>query len=152
MEKKRPISPLELWAGQSKKPYVVAGPCSAETQEQVLATARGLKSVPQVRLLRAGLWKARTRPSSFEGVGEGGLPWMAKAREETGYPVAVEVATGGHVDMCLKHGVDVLWIGARTSVNPLRRSGHCLGPPGNGHPRPCEKSPGPGYFSLGRGH
>ncbi|HLD52798.1 MAG TPA: chorismate mutase [Sediminibacterium sp.] len=103
----------------AKRPLIISGPCSAETEEQVLATASQLAATGKVDILRAGIWKPRTRPGSFEGVGTKGLPWLQKAKELTGLPVAVEVATGKQVEDALHFGVDVLWIGARTTVNPF---------------------------------
>lgn len=103
----------------AKRPLIISGPCSAETEEQVLATATRLAATGKVDILRAGIWKPRTRPGSFEGVGTKGLPWLQKAKEITGLPVAVEVATGKQVEDALHFGVDVLWIGARTTVNPF---------------------------------
>src|SRR5574343_1436687 len=103
----------------AKRPLIISGPCSAETEEQVLATASRLAATGKVDILRAGIWKPRTRPGSFEGVGTKGLPWLQKAKELTGLPVAVEVATGKQVEDALHFGVDVLWIGARTTVNPF---------------------------------
>ncbi len=100
-------------------PLLIAGPCSAETKEQVLKTARRLKTTGKVDILRLGIWKPRTMPGSFEGVGVEGLLWMQEAKEETGLPVTVEVAKASHVDRCLDFGVDVLWIGARTTVSPF---------------------------------
>jgi chorismate mutase len=100
-------------------PLVVAGPCSAETEEQVLATARGLRALGRVDLFRAGIWKPRTKPGGFEGVGTTGLPWLRRVKEETGLPTTIEVATPRHVEEALAHGIDVLWIGARTTVNPF---------------------------------
>lgn len=100
------------------KPFIVSGPCGAESREQLLNTARQLVS-KGVHLLRAGIWKPRTRPDSFEGVGEQGLIWLAEAKAETGLPVAVEVAKPFHIETALKHGVDVIWLGARTTVNPF---------------------------------
>jgi chorismate mutase len=102
-----------------KKPLIIAGPCSAETEEQVLETAVGLKNTGYVDILRAGIWKPRTRPGNFEGVGSIGLPWLMQASKQTGLPVAVEVANAAQVEEALKHGVDLLWIGARTTVNPF---------------------------------
>lgn len=102
-----------------KKPVIISGPCSAETEEQVLATAVQLKQIGRIDMLRAGIWKPRTRPGSFEGVGVVGLPWLQKAKKITGLPTAVEVATGRQVEEALKHQVDVLWLGARTTVNPF---------------------------------
>jgi len=100
-------------------PLVIAGPCSAETEEQVLATARGLQALGRVDLFRAGIWKPRTKPGGFEGVGTIGLPWLQRVKEETGLPTTIEVATPRHVEEALAHGIDVLWIGARTTVNPF---------------------------------
>lgn len=99
-------------------PLVIAGPCSAETEEQVLKTAHQLKG-SDATILRAGLWKPRTRPGNFEGVGATGLKWLQRAKEETGLLTATEVATAQHVELALKHEVDVLWIGARTTVSPF---------------------------------
>ncbi len=100
------------------KPILIAGPCSAETEAQVMATAHGLKAVG-IDLFRAGIWKPRTRPGAFEGIGVQGLPWLKRVKEETGLKVTTEVASAQHVYECLKYGVDVLWIGARTTVNPF---------------------------------
>lgn len=100
-------------------PLIIAGPCSAETEEQVLSTARQLASLKKVNIFRAGIWKPRTRPGSFEGVGSAGLEWLKKAKTETGLPTAVEVANVKHVYEALKWGIDFLWIGARTTVNPF---------------------------------
>lgn len=101
------------------RPVVIAGPCSAETEEQVMDTARLLKSTGKVHFLRAGIWKPRTRPNSFEGIGEKGLSWVIRAAEETGLPAMTEVANTHHVNMALKAGFKKLWIGARTTVNPF---------------------------------
>ncbi|OIR13105.1 phospho-2-dehydro-3-deoxyheptonate aldolase [mine drainage metagenome] len=114
LEQKQNI--LDVW---NKRPLIISGPCSAETEEQVLATAKGLAATGKVDMLRAGIWKPRTRPGSFEGIGTKGLPWLQKAKELTGLPVTVEVATGKQVEDALHFGVDVLWIGARTTVNPF---------------------------------
>ena len=100
------------------RPIVIAGPCSAETEEQVMNTARSL-SAKGVKIFRAGIWKPRTKPGGFEGVGSIGLPWLKKVKEETGMYIATEVATRDHVFEALKAGVDLLWVGARTSVNPF---------------------------------
>lgn len=101
-----------------KRPVVIAGPCSAETEEQVMATARELAK-NGVKIFRAGIWKPRTKPGGFEGVGEQGLAWLRRVKDETGMLVATEVATKQHVKAALDAGVDVLWIGARTSANPF---------------------------------
>ncbi|MBI1286954.1 MAG: 3-deoxy-7-phosphoheptulonate synthase [Flavobacteriales bacterium] len=100
------------------RPFVIAGPCSAETREQVLETAEGLKDL-NVDLLRAGVWKPRTRPGKFEGIGEEAIAWLKEAGNLIGKPVTVEVANPNHVELALKGGVNVLWIGARTTVNPF---------------------------------
>ncbi len=101
-----------------KRPILIAGPCSAETEEQVLTTAHGLKD-QGIDLYRAGIWKPRTRPGAFEGIGSKGLPWLKRVKQETGMKVTTEVATAQHVYECLKYGIDVFWIGARTTVNPF---------------------------------
>ena len=102
-----------------KKPFIISGPCAAETEEQTLETCRKIAATGMVDVLRAGVWKPRTKPGSFEGVGLPGLAWMARAKAETGLPIAVEVATSKHVESALEFGVDVLWVGARTTVNPF---------------------------------
>jgi chorismate mutase len=96
----------------------MAGPCSAETEEQVMNTARQLSKIG-IKIFRAGIWKPRTKPGSFEGIGEKGLPWMQRVQKETGMLVATEVANTAHVEAALKAGIDILWIGARTSANPF---------------------------------
>jgi chorismate mutase len=113
------VLPLSSWVETGGKPLIIAGPCSAESEEQVLETARGIAKNGFANILRAGVWKPRTRPGSFEGKGEEALPWLQKAKAETGLKTAVEVATPQHVELALKYGVDVLWIGARTTVNPF---------------------------------
>ena len=101
------------------RPLIISGPCSAESETQVMETARLLKASGQVHLFRAGLWKPRTRPGSFSGVGEEGLPWLQKVTQETGLPVCTEVALPLHVEQCLRHGITTFWIGARTVSNPF---------------------------------
>jgi chorismate mutase len=103
----------------NKRPLIISGPCSGETEEQVLQTARELAATGKIDVLRAGIWKPRTKPGLFEGIGEIGLEWIAEAKKQTGLPTTVEVATALHVEQALKHGVDILWIGARTTVNPF---------------------------------
>ena len=103
---------------QLNHPLVIAGPCSAETEEQVLKIATELKN-SDVTIFRAGIWKPRTRPGGFEGVGAIGLKWLQKAKAETGLLMAIEVATAAHVQLAIEHDIDVLWIGARTTVNPF---------------------------------
>ncbi len=116
IEKNRPSTLQETWA---KRPLIISGPCSAETETQVLETAQRLAATGKVDMLRAGIWKPRTRPGSFEGIGTKGLPWLQQAKKLTGLPVAVEVATAKQVEDALHFDVDVLWIGARTTVNPF---------------------------------
>jgi chorismate mutase len=113
------IQPLESWFPNEGKPIIISGPCSAETEEQLLETARQVKATGVAQILRAGIWKPRTRPGEFEGIGVEGLTWLAKAKAETGLPTAVEVATAAHVREALAAGVDILWIGARSTVNPF---------------------------------
>ncbi len=102
-----------------KKHLIIAGPCSAETEEQLIETSIQLKETGKIDMLRAGIWKPRTRPGSFEGVGVVGLPWLVQARKQTGLPITVEVATAKQVEDALNFDVDVLWVGARTTVNPF---------------------------------
>ncbi len=107
---------MEKW---NKRPLIISGPCSAETEEQVLETATRLAQTNKVDMLRAGVWKPRTRPGSFEGIGAKALPWLQQAKKQTGLAIAVEVATAKQVEVALHFDVDVLWIGARTTVNPF---------------------------------
>ena len=117
--KKLDIVPLCDWGMFTlPKPCVIAGPCSAETEDQVLETAKGLRELG-INVLRAGIWKPRTHPGCFEGIGVPGLNWLQKAKSEYGLKVATEVASEKHVSECLKHGVDMVWIGARTTANPF---------------------------------
>jgi len=102
-----------------KRPYQFFGPCSAESIDQLRTTAAGIKEHFSDVIFRAGIWKPRTRPNTFEGVGEEGLKWLVDIREEFGFKVTTEVASPAHVEACLKAGIDVLWIGARTTVNPF---------------------------------
>lgn len=112
------IKPIKFCGVDSKRPVVIAGPCSAETEEQVMETAKDLAK-NGVRIFRAGIWKPRTKPGGFEGVGSVGLTWLHEVKKETGMLVATEVANKQHVEEALNAGVDVLWIGARTSANPF---------------------------------
>lgn len=113
------LLPLTEWGlKKADRPLVIAGPCSAETEKQVLETARQV-SANGINIFRAGIWKPRTRPGNFEGVGAKGLPWLKKVKEETGMLTTIEVATEKHVYEALKFGVDILWIGARSSANPF---------------------------------
>ncbi len=111
------LKPLDLHC-DGERPFVIAGPCSAETEEQVMTTARQLAS-KGCHIFRAGVWKPRTKPGGFEGNGEEALPWMKRVKEETGMAVTTEVATPEHVELALKYGIDILWIGARTTANPF---------------------------------
>lgn len=112
------LEPLKLDGVEEKRPLVIAGPCSAETEEQVLNTAKQLAD-KGIKVFRAGVWKPRTKPGGFEGNGEAALPWLKNVKEQTGMLTSTEVATPEHVEMCLKYGVDILWIGARTTANPF---------------------------------
>ena len=111
------LQPLNL-PSDNERPMVIAGPCSAETEEQVMTTATQLAK-KGCHSFRAGAWKPRTKPGGFEGHGEKAMPWLKRVKEETGMLVAVEVATPEHVEIALKYDIDILWIGARTSANPF---------------------------------
>jgi chorismate mutase len=113
------ILPLASWLPKAEKPLIISGPCGAETEDQVMSTARELAKLERVTVFRSGIWKPRTRPNSFEGVGSIGLTWLKKVQQEFGFLTTVEVANAQHVEEALKHGVDILWIGARTTVNPF---------------------------------
>jgi chorismate mutase len=118
MEYQLDLEPIVLPGVELKRPILIAGPCSAETEEQTLSTAREL-AANGVKIFRAGIWKPRTRPGAFEGIGSEGLPWLKKVKEETGMFTAVEVATAHHVYEAIKFGIDIIWIGARTTANPF---------------------------------
>lgn len=111
------LEPLNLPC-DNERPWVIAGPCSAETEEQVMTTARNL-AVKGCHMFRAGVWKPRTKPGGFEGNGEKALPWMKRVKEETGMLISTEVATPEHVELAMKYDMDILWVGARTSANPF---------------------------------
>ena len=112
------LQPIELEGVSKERPLIIAGPCSAETEEQVISTATQLAN-KGIKIFRAGIWKPRTKPGGFEGIGVDGLAWMKRVKQETGMYVATEVATAKHVYECLKAGIDILWIGARTTANPF---------------------------------
>ncbi|MDE6303735.1 MAG: bifunctional 3-deoxy-7-phosphoheptulonate synthase/chorismate mutase type II [Paramuribaculum sp.] len=112
------LQPIVLEGVSSQEPLIIAGPCSAETEEQVLDTARQLADYG-IKIFRAGIWKPRTKPGGFEGVGAPGLEWLKKVKQLTGMYTATEVATRQHVEEALAAGVDILWIGARTTANPF---------------------------------
>ena len=123
------IQPLNTWITNNNEPLLIAGPCGAETREQVLETAKGIcdlnaealaaNNSNQIKLFRAGVWKPRTRPNSFEGIGEEALKWLQEVQQQFGLKTTVEIANAQHAELALKYGVDVLWIGARTTVNPF---------------------------------
>lgn len=118
MELDLELKELALPGFEKKRPMVIAGPCSAETEEQVMDTAKQLAN-NGIKIFRAGVWKPRTKPGGFEGKGEEALPWMQRVKAETGMLTATEVATPEHVEAALAAGIDILWIGARTSANPF---------------------------------
>lgn len=113
------IQPFNTWSPSKNDPLIISGPCSAETEEQLLTTAHLLAATGKIQVLRAGIWKPRTRPGEFEGIGSIGLEWLKKAKAETGLPTATEVANAKHVEEALAAGVDILWVGARSTVNPF---------------------------------
>ncbi|MCF0235799.1 MAG: bifunctional 3-deoxy-7-phosphoheptulonate synthase/chorismate mutase type II [Bacteroidaceae bacterium] len=112
------LLPLNLPGIPNERPIIIAGPCSAETEEQVMETAARL-AANGIKIFRAGIWKPRTKPGGFEGIGEEGLPWLKRVKDELGMLTSTEVATPAHVEAALRHDVDILWVGARTVVNPF---------------------------------
>ena len=118
MEKQLDLEPIVFPGVEMSRPIIIAGPCSAETEEQVITTASQLAQ-NGIKIFRAGIWKPRTRPGAFEGVGSEGLPWLQRVKKETGMLISVEVATAHHVHEAIKYGVDMVWIGARTTANPF---------------------------------
>ena len=119
MTKLKSISKLSAWFGNLNEPLIIAGPCSAESEEQVMQTAKQIAALGSVNIFRSGIWKPRTRPGNFEGVGEEGLQWLQQVKKETGLLTAVEVANHEHVELVAKYDIDILWIGARTTSNPF---------------------------------
>jgi chorismate mutase len=113
------LTPIHEWLGDFEKPLVISGPCSAETEEQTINTAIEISKINKVKIFRAGIWKPRTRPNSFEGVGELGLNWLNKVKQITGMLTAIEVANAEHVHKAIKFGIDIIWIGARTTTSPF---------------------------------
>jgi len=114
------ILPISNWFDvEFKGPLIIAGPCSAESSEQVMETAREIAKIGKVSALRAGIWKPRSRPGTFQGAGEPALEWLVDAKKETGLPLIIEVATPQHVEIAMKYGIDMFWVGARTSSNPF---------------------------------
>lgn len=119
MAKLKNISKLSSWFGNLQEPLIIAGPCSAESEEQMLQTAKEIAALGKVKVFRSGIWKPRTRPGNFEGVGEKGLKWLSQVKKETGLLTATEVANPEHAELAIKNDVDILWIGARTTSNPF---------------------------------
>ena len=113
------MTTLQTWFAHPDTPLLICGPCSVESEEQMLSTALALAKIPEVKALRGGVWKPRTRPDAFEGCGEQGLQWLLKAKQATGLPVITEVATPDHLRLALQYQIDAVWIGARTVVNPF---------------------------------
>jgi chorismate mutase len=112
------IAPIESWVDNFQKPLIISGPCSAETEEQLLETCTQLKNIG-INIMRAGVWKPRTRPNNFEGIGTEALAWIAEVKKELDVKFSIEVGNPQHVEQALKHGIDILWIGARSTVNPF---------------------------------
>lgn len=110
---------LTDWFTNRSEPFLISGPCSAESEEQVFETSKQLVETGKVSVIRAGVWKPRTRPDSFEGIGPNALPWLQRVQRELQIPVSTEVANARHVELCLEAGIDMLWLGARTTVNPF---------------------------------
>lgn len=110
---------IRRWFKNPEELLVISGPCSVETREQLMTTAKGLSEIDKVKVLRGGIWKPRTRPDAFEGIGEEGLRWMKEAKENYGFLTMTEVAVPEHVNLALKYGIDILWLGARTVANPF---------------------------------
>lgn len=119
MTKLKSISKISSWFKDLKEPLLIAGPCSAESEAQVMHTAKEIAALGKVSVFRSGIWKPRTRPGNFEGVGEEGLKWLQQVKKETGLLTAVEVANAEHLNLAIKHDIDILWIGARTTSNPF---------------------------------
>ncbi|NOR86439.1 MAG: 3-deoxy-7-phosphoheptulonate synthase, partial [Bacteroidales bacterium] len=119
MDKDLDILAFEEWCNQGRQPLIISGPCSAESETQLMQTAKQIDALGKVKVFRAGIWKPRTRPHAFEGKGEEALLWLKQVKQETSLKTAVEVANPQHVELALKHDVDILWLGARTVVNPF---------------------------------
>jgi len=113
------ITPIPEWNSELSQPLLIAGPCSAESEIQVMETANALAKEGKVKVFRAGIWKPRSRPGSFEGAGEVGLKWLQKVKRETGLLVTTEVATAMHAQKAIEYGIDMVWVGARTTANPF---------------------------------
>jgi chorismate mutase len=113
------VLPFNNWLNKTDEPFVIAGPCSAESEQQVMETAKQIAEIPMVKVFRAGIWKPRTRPGDFEGVGEEGLKWMSNVKKVYDLKTTVEIADPKHIELALKYDIDMFWIGARTVVNPF---------------------------------
>jgi chorismate mutase len=119
MKKLLNLTPVNEWLKNGDKPVIISGPCSAESEEQMMTTGKAIAAIDKNIIFRAGIWKPRTRPNAFEGIGTIGLEWLNKVKAETGMLTATEIANASHAEEALKHGIDILWIGARTTVNPF---------------------------------
>jgi chorismate mutase len=119
MKKLLNLTPVNEWLKKGDKPVIISGPCSAESEEQMMTTAKAIAAIDKNIIFRAGIWKPRTRPNAFEGIGTIGLKWLNMVKAETGMLTATEIANASHAEEALKHGIDILWIGARTTVNPF---------------------------------
>jgi len=119
MTKLKKISKISDWFPGLKEPLIIAGPCSAESESQIFQTAKEIAELGKVKIFRSGIWKPRTRPGNFEGVGEEGLKWMQQVKKEFGFLLAVEVANQEHAELAIKYDIDILWIGARSTSNPF---------------------------------
>jgi chorismate mutase len=119
MDSELDILAFDEWCSAAGEPLIISGPCSAESEEQLIETAKQIESIKKVKLFRAGIWKPRTRPNSFEGKGEEALKWLQGVKAQTSLKLTIEVARPKHVELALKYGIDVLWLGARTVVNPF---------------------------------
>ena len=120
MKKLLNLTPVNEWLKNGDEPVIISGPCSAESEEQMMTTGKAIAAINKNIIFRAGIWKPRTRPNAFEGIGTIGLSWLNKVKAETGMLTATEIANASHAEEALKHGIDILWIGARTTVNPFR--------------------------------
>ena len=129
MPKLKNLSPLKKWFKDGfNEPLIIAGPCSAESEPQLMLTAKKIAELGKVKIFRSGIWKPRTRPGNFEGVGSEGLEWLSQVKKETGLYTAIEVANPEHVELAIKYGIDVLWVGARTTSSPfsVQKLADCL--------------------------
>ena len=113
------ILPLKQWLPEKEKKIIIAGPCSAETEKQLLSTAKAIALINKIHIFRAGIWKPRTRPSTFQGIGEKGLLWLNNVKKKYQLKVITEIAIPKHLELCLKYNIDMVWIGAKTTTNPF---------------------------------